>query len=102
MTDKSEMLAKLLAEKCEWPCSCVRKWEKWSIASQRWEAQPPAQQELDSAAIELELVFACIAHRCPDKWARTVAMINLLHPVWSKLVPQAEARLNAADAGRLN
>jgi len=101
---KSEMIAKLVsAPCCEWPeCRCARKYQRWEKTLARWcdEAQPPASEaELDAALIEIELVLACIAKRCSSKRNRAAAIINLLHPVFDK-VPQAEARLCAADSQR--
>ena len=67
-------------------CSCGHSWLRWQAILENEEEWHPDQFRLDCAEIEIRNMLDCIRRRCPDPAFRMHAAIQLLHPVFGRVV----------------
>ena len=67
-------------------CTCAHSWLRWQAIFENEEGWLPDQFRLDCAEIEIRNMLYCIWRRCPDPKFRMHAAIQLLHPVFGRVV----------------
>jgi hypothetical protein len=70
-------------DRCDtWPtCICA---DKWKLLEQKLPAlAPSAEEELEWVTLDVAVMLACVAKRCPDRRARAHAAVQLLHPIFA-------------------
>jgi hypothetical protein len=68
----------------DWPeCPCADKWRFWDKAADHLPRLSPNAGPW--VLLSLSDFLSCIAHRCPDRLYRLLAIAELLHPAFDEL-----------------
>ena len=66
-------------------CTCAHSWRRWQLIFEEDDWNPD-QFRLNCAEFDIRNMLDCISRRCPDPEFRRHAVLQLLHPVFGRVV----------------